>query len=482
MAFTEFTCRSGGSNLYAGSLDGSAEASTTPLVTYTNGAWVSGTGVFTPVTGNPVSAGVAVGNWASVYTDGASAPTGFVGRVTAVSVATITVSITAKSGTVPTTGATGITLVVGGAWLGPNGTVGFPFNFAAGTLTNTTGSPPRINFKNGSTYSITAAMSQTTLGPIYWQGYATAFGDGGRATFDGGTSGSSYVPLTVSSSGVAYNVFTDLIFQNNGASGSSAMVNGTADGRSLYFRCVFANSRGAGLLNGDNVIECETYGCNQSNTVNTAGFTVNGGNFVYRFVRCNAHDNTGGNTSGFYTQVTGALFVNCVADTNGLHGFFVNNVAGWQFLGCDTYNNGGDGIRQATLSGPGTITNCNFVKNGGYGINVAGIGVNGYVLNCGFGSGTAANTSGATNGTGGMEIVSSVTYASNLTPWVDPANGDFRINLAAAEGTGRGNFTETAPSYTGTVGYPDIGAAQHQDTGGVGGMLYVPGMTGGMEG
>src|SRR4051812_25946098 len=105
MAFTEFTVRSGGSNLYAGTLDGSAEASTTPLVSYTNGGWNSGTGVYTPASGNPVSAGVAVGQFASVYTDGSAAPTGFVGRIAAVSTTTITVSITAKSGTIPTTAA-----------------------------------------------------------------------------------------------------------------------------------------------------------------------------------------------------------------------------------------------------------------------------------------------------------------------------------------------------------------------------------------
>ena len=57
-----------------------------------------------------------------------------------------------------------------------------------------------------------------------------------------------------------------------------------------------------------------------------------------------------------------------------------------------------------------------------------------------------------------------VTYASNATPWVDPANGDFRTNLPAAMNAGRGAFTETAASYAGAVGYPDIGAAMHKDS------------------
>jgi len=73
-------------------------------------------------------------------------------------------------------------------------------------------------------------------------------------------------------------------------------------------------------------------------------------------------------------------------------------------------------------------------------------------------AGTQANGSADTPGA----IVQSgaVTYGSNLTPWVDPANGDFRINLTAANWAGRGAFTETASSYAGTVGFPDIGAAQ----------------------
>ncbi len=58
----------------------------------------------------------------------------------------------------------------------------------------------------------------------------------------------------------------------------------------------------------------------------------------------------------------------------------------------------------------------------------------------------------------------SITYAADVTPWVDPANGDFRITLAAAKSAGRGSFTQTQSSYTGTIGYPDIGAAQSAST------------------
>jgi hypothetical protein len=55
-------------------------------------------------------------------------------------------------------------------------------------------------------------------------------------------------------------------------------------------------------------------------------------------------------------------------------------------------------------------------------------------------------------------------------PFSAASTGDFRVTLAAAKGAGRGAFTETQASYTGTLGYPDVGAAQHQDTGGTGGV------------
>lgn len=44
--------------------------------------------------------------------------------------------------------------------------------------------------------------------------------------------------------------------------------------------------------------------------------------------------------------------------------------------------------------------------------------------------------------------------------YCDPANGNFTINLAAAKNAGRGAF---GTGLTSTIGYPDIGASQHQD-------------------
>lgn len=311
-------------------------------------------------------------------------------------------------------------------------------------------------------------------------GYTSAAGDGGMAIFDGGTSGASYVLLTASGSDQVYSYLT---FQNNGATGSASGV--TFSGTRLMVSNVVVNSvRGWGFDTGSgttSLVECEAYACNQSNTAGKGGITIASGSLT----RCISHDNAGSNSEGFRLQSNNAAYtcVGCIADTNGLHGWVLQSVAEFTLIGCDAYNNGGDGIRLSATSANSTfleIESCNFVKNTGWAINdtAAGAFKLGFIRNCGFGSGTQANGSGNINGAGQVVVSGSVTYAANVTPWKDPANGDFSLNLPAALNTGRGTFTETAASYAGTVGYPPIGAAPPR----IFRPLLGPGMTGGPRG
>lgn len=456
MAFTEFACRSGGSNLNAGTRTGN---STVPGVaadlTYASGTWVAATGVFTVASGNPTTDGVAVGDFASVYADG-STVTGFVGRVTARDTTTITVSLTAKSGTAPADGTSNRTLKIGGAWKGPNAAEGFPFNFVENALTNSSGDDPRVNFMNDAVYSITAGLTAGNVGRIVWRGFTTSYGDGGIAIVDGGTAGAGYVLLTVS---IGAQVFADLEFRNNGATGSAHGI--TVSSSQNVFRRVVVHdvrSNAFNISSNRNIfVECEAYLWNQSADGGVGFGTVSaqGSNLL----RCIAHDSSNSG-AGFHSFSDGFVFYSsCIADTCGI-GFNMAADGGKMLVNCEAYNNSSDGI---SLSASCTvyIENCNLVKNGGYGINGnAAANLQGFIINCGFGAGTQANTSGQTNTLDGIEAIGSVTYANDVTPWVDPANGDFRITLAAAKDAGRGTFTQTAASYSGTIGYPDIGAAE----------------------
>jgi len=474
VAYTEFYCdASTGSNINAG--DGQS------VVTSTNGGWNSGTGVFTAASGTPFS-GVSVGQFASVYTDGATT-TGFVGRVTAVGGggSSLTISTTVKMGTAPTTAGSGISCTTGGVWKGPNGTEGWPLTTDISALVNTSNNPPRVNLKNTATYSITAAMTVATNGNRTYQGYATTVGDGGKAIIDGGTSGASYQLLTVTA---VFTSFIDLIFQNNGATGSASGVGATVS-RVKFVRCVVHDVRGNGFDFTSNAtdtqqIECEAYLCNASNTAGKAGFGTAG--FL---MNCISHDNAGSNTAGFITNLM-SNFVNCIADSNGGRGFSITSAANCSIANCDSYNNAGDGFALITNDVEASIFNSNAVKNGGYGFNFAGTRKTGYLWNCAVGAGTQANTSGGVNDGAGnnahLSNVGQVTYANDATPWNDPASGDFRITLAAAKNAGRGAFTQTQASYTGTVEYPDIGAAQHIDSGSGGVPAMVPLVYEGQEG
>lgn len=482
MAYTEFTCRSGGSNLNAGTLDGSAEAATSPIYT-SAGNW-DGNTIFTPNSGtNPVSSGVAVGQWASIYLTSGTTVTGFVAYVTAVNNAvngTITVSSTYCSNSPPASGTGTYTIRVGGAWQGPNGSVGFPLNFLPGDtgsgyiLTNPSGNLPRVNLKNDQTYSITAGITST--GGSYWSafGYSSTFGDGGYATIDGGTTGASYNLLT------ANTVFlmAYIKFNNNGATASlNGVYINTASITlfSVFYKCVFSNMRGNGVFSNTTqkgsalLIECEAYACNKSNTANYGGFNITTAFGTMTCVRCVSHDNSGSNSSGFVGSGSSnnVILHNCIADTNGAYG--LNSKGNAIIVNSDFYNNANSGVVHSgvTLCAQNSI----FSQNGGYGLEVTS-SMNAVINNCAFYSNTSGQTSGVDSRT---TPLGSITLSGD--PFTAAASGDFGLNNTAGAGASCraaavGTFTQTQAGYSGAVSYPDIGAAQHQDAGGGGSVAF----------
>lgn len=466
-AFTEFYCNfSSGNNLNGGSSEGSATA-TDAAATYNRDTGAGGLDRITASSGTPFS-GVSAGEFVGVKAAGGAAPADFVGRVTAVNGggASIDVSDAAASGTRPADAAS-VDVKVGGAWKGPNAASGFPFNFAAAAMTNSSGDTPRINLKNNAQYDITAGVSHTVAGPVCFEGYSSSAGDGGRATIDGGTTNAVLLTLSGADTELA-----NLIFANNATGAVDGVQIGNVS-RAYLRRCVVHNVRRGGfvLASVSSVVhfsECEAYACNAGNTANFGGFasTTTGTMFCDR---CISHDNSGSNSHGFI--VLGPLHArNCIADTNGGDGFLLNAVQVFSIIRCDSYDNTGDGIDLASSSQMCVnIENTNLLNNGGWGINGSGSGARyGRIHNCGFGAGTEDNDSGTTTGLKSIVAVGSVTYANDVTPWTDPADGDFRISLAAAKGAGRGAFLQTQSGYgdpNPTVGYPDIGAAQHQETG-----------------
>jgi hypothetical protein len=459
-AFTDFCCRSGGNNLNAGTVDGSTtEVAAAPLVTYTGGNWTASTDIYIAPVGADMTQAV-VGRFASLYHDGDTVPTTnqfLIARITNVNAGTraITLSTTVRVllGTEVVDGTGNRSLRIGGAHAGPSGASLFPLNFITSTLTNIAGDQTFINLKSDQSYAVTAAIAAPSAAPKFIAGYSSTYRDGVKVTIDGGTSGASYVLFT--SAGTSQLQLRDLEFKNNGATGSAALVSLTGLQASAL-RCVFHDARGHLLTTGGSVdLEaCEFYGANQSNTGATAALNLGA---AASCVRCIFHDNTGSNTRGVQTSggAYAVSFTDCIFDSNGNDGASTGGTSvSATFTRCDFYNNGDRGIDSG--SSHLWVDSCNFVNNTGIGV-AAGSG-NAYLSKCGFGSGTMANDGGNTSGN--VEEYGSITYAADMTPWVDPSNGDFRINLAAAKGTGDGTFLQTSASYAGTIGYPDVGAGQ----------------------
>lgn len=472
MAFTEYYCDAAGggtiSNVNAG--DGKTRTQTTNG-DFHRGTGAGGTDRFTAASGTPFS-GAAVNDPVMVCDDGDSVGD-FLGIITAINSggASVDISLTKISGTRPTDAGTGKTATIGGVWLGPNGAVAFPFDFLTSMPSNGSTDPVRVNYKAGTSYIMSAAISSSVADRVQHQGYTSSAGDGGKFTIDWQTTSAG--GMTLSAQGVSLH---DCILVSSATTGTA---NGlTLSGTASYAERVVATGwRGAGIVlsgNGNSCFESEAYGNNTSNTANIGG--MHSSSTLGRFIRCISHDNTGSNTAGFHSSANGGNMdiVNCVSDTNGGPGIRVQattNMVRLLVSQTDVYNNGSDGIvwpASANNAGSLLIENSNLVLNNGYGVNWQNTSTRNQVVvrNCGFGAGTKVNASGQTNGIKGDQPAGSVTYTSNTTPWTDPANGDFRISSSEAKGAGRGAFVETAASYAGTVAYPDIGAAQHQDSGG----------------
>ncbi len=481
--YTEFYCDPvSGDNRNAGSSTGAH------LVEYTNGQWQTGQNISGGADGNlawfdpagaadPSAAGIVVGDWVSLYNDGATVSAA-IARVTAVNATRVEVSQLVGAGAFPTSSATARTLRARGAWKGPNGTDLFPLHTATfngvGGLRNIAGDTTRINLKNNASYTPTAAIvhSLSANYTFVLQGYTNAPGDGGRAVISGSGIGTSVTVYTTSGAAGA-SWLEDLEFVGNGSSGTAAGVSNSAL-RSGMRHCVIRDMRGSGLTVGGSgpTIECECYNNNLSNTASQAAFVVNAAGPM---IRCIAHDNPGSNTQGFRCIANGATFAGCIADTNGADGFM--HSAGGAFLNCVAYNNGDNGFELPSGVGIATLLqNSIAAKNTGWGIQASTANRVAVVANVAYGQGTMANVVGFSSyATPDVATESGlIALPADYDTFRDAPNGDFRLkNASPLINAGVGTFFQTAPGYGGTSGTPDVNAAQypwaapwrHQDDG-----------------
>lgn len=333
--------------------------------------------------------------------------------------------------------------------------------------------------KAGSGYTQTAtptfaqAQNPTNSGapPTSLIGYTTTRTDGGVVSITLSTNtGLSGLNFT----GVGWYVTNFSI--NCSSLGTSVGLKSTAG--YLVVRNIKVNnftSRGIQCTAGDkiSIFDCEVTG---GTSAATSGVTLSG--VGGQVIRCWIHDNA-------CTAILGVFFchvVRCLISNNT--GVSSDGIQGPQIYGSiiehnTIYKCGRDAIRFGGTGASGTtlygleIRNNIFAQNTGWGINniTAAYGANPMF----DGNAYYSNTAGARNNIDDPGSTNAVNAASpyinvfdvTLTgdPFVNAAANDFRLNSTTGAGAAcRGTGTPGMLPGMSNLGYPDMGALQHQDT------------------
>lgn len=390
-----------------------------------------------------------------IYIEGGTAPITATRReITAVASATSITVDAALSGV-----STGTTLKVGGALQSPALAAGFCIAgndlwLKSGTYTISSASSNVANGRLTMPNGVTGGANQSKL-----RGYNATRGDlttavsTNRPVLQATTSMSGAAVVTAGTTGnLVENVTVD------GNSQTTTLGFGSAAG------ATFSNCKAMGCTTGFSIANVGWLrGC-EATTCSVSGFTVSAGAYLWN---CNAHDNT---ATGFSLSNVGSA-MHCISESNSgatSDGFALSYSSGGGFVSnCTAYNNGRHGFY---VSGGGSYNDqiLNSVATGhaaGYGFSASGVKDSMWLIN----PATYDNASGGVNLTNLPSTRNAVTLTGD--PFVGAAAGNFAPNATAGAGAllRAASIMGAAAGDTST-GYLDIGAVQHQDSGGGGGV------------
>lgn len=337
---------------------------------------------------------------------------------------------------------TGITMNIGGALSSP-GEVGR--NFVSGNT---------VHIKSG-TYTITTSSGNVSGGVFSKAGnagtiigYDSSRNDyGTKPIITCNTTGVTMISLGAS---ITNNLIANIAFDGASQGTSRGITGGT---RLNVYKCTFANFTSGGIsgtANSSFAIDCYATGCAttvafqniscfgcvaEGNTI--SGFSQNND----LFINCIAANNSGASSNGFTSASGSARCINCVAYNNGQHGFVQQSTSG-VLINCIAEGNAGTGFLGTTAEG-NIWSNCAAFNNG-------------TDFNAGTGKNVTFNL-----------ITGSTSFFTNA------AGDDFSLNNSAGGGADarEAGLPGAFEGFATTTSYLDIGAAQHQDSGGGGGTI-----------
>jgi len=333
---------------------------------------------------------------------------------------------------------------------------------------------------NATAFTSTSSTSNVTLGkvtltagtstaPSIIRGFDVTPGDetANRPTLKWGVNGTGAGLISTAAQCHVEN----LILDGNTAGGFTSTVGvKTAIGNGQYIRKVkIMNANGGGFFSNSTsgvyyMEQCEITGC-----VTTTAVSI-GGAAQLTMHFCSVHDNT---VDGV-TVATGMVrLVGCILSTNkngaSNSNLVVTGAAVIALTNCTIYNAGSHGVDIQAAPIACMITNTIFESNGGYGLNLAATSYSLYSLYNGFYN----NTSGKYPANLFTKNVSGeVIYTG--TAFTNAAGGDFSLNNTASQGASLRAVADPG-SFIGlsTTSYADIGAAQHQDSGGAATNIFI---------
>jgi hypothetical protein len=194
-------------------------------------------------------------------------------------------------------------------------------------------------------------------------------------------------------------------------------------------------------------------------------------------VGCYIHD-MGGSGITFASDISGATIVGNLIDTCGAYGLLIDQGRGDNYgsvtvLRNSIYNCTNDGCRLTSNAQNTRVQHNIFANNGGYGMKWNGFTAN-QLSNLGvvmLNNAFYGNTSGAMSPSGLAALgVSEGEVTLTGDPFTGAASGDFSLNATSGAGAAcrAAGFPSVFPGGL-TSNFSDIGAAQHQDSGGGGG-------------
>lgn len=354
---------------------------------------------------------------------------------------------------------TGATLKIGGALA--------TLNKLAALLT-TSGNDAYVKATADYTTSTTITFSGyiTTI-----RGYTTTRGDNGQFTVKA-TAGSITIIQCLNSGCSVLNAIADansqssiIGFENGGNSANAAVFDNCKAVSCQYGFSLSGSSKpgGAGAVN------CVADSCT------SVGFAVQNGIALYN---CWAKSCTTGIDN--LGAASGPVVDRCLitGGTTGVRVGASGNVCSFVAINSVFYGQSGDGLRITTntIAAQDLVVNNIFYSIGGYGINAAT--PNGSVASTYTAGGR--NAFGAcTSGQRNLFPAGPSDITLSADPFTNAGTNDFSLNNTAG-----GGAACRAAGFPGTIagglttGYLDVGLAQHQDSGGSAGMLFVPNLDG----